>query len=220
MRSVIMTCLCAALVAGPALAADPDKPATPEKPVTQRDVSAVDVATTPVTDLNLKKDEIPALLLAAQERPYTLSGLSRCPQIAAAVSELNAVLGDDIDLPQDSKRRVSTGRVAQSVVGSLIPFRGVIREISGANQQERMFQAAIQAGFARRSFLKGYGTARGCRYPARSATLEVYNQRASELHGEPAPPAQAASQPARESAFAETDTNSVPRPVVQRVSVN
>ena len=64
---------------------------------------------------------------------------------------------------------MSAGRVAQAAVGSFIPFRGLIREISGANEQERKIQAAVQAGVARRAYLKGVGEARGCRYPARSA---------------------------------------------------
>ena len=40
----------------------------------------------------------------------------------------------------------TVGSVAKSVVGALIPFRGVIREISGANKHEREFQDAIMAG--------------------------------------------------------------------------
>jgi hypothetical protein len=38
-------------------------------------------------------------------------------------------------------------------------------------------QAAIDAGIARRAFLKGYGQARGCRYPARAVTLAEWNAR-------------------------------------------
>lgn len=211
MRVVIAACLPAFLLAAPALAGEPDKP------VTERDVSAADVATTPVTDLNLKKEDVPPLLIAAQERPYSLAGLARCPQIAAAVGELDEVLGDDIDLPQEDSRRMSAGRVAQSVVGAFIPFRGVIRELSGANKQERLLQAAIQAGIARRSFLKGYGTARGCRYPARAATLDVYNQRMADLRGEPAPSSRAPEQPAVER-VSQRSPRYVSQPVVQRTS--
>jgi hypothetical protein len=83
------------------------------------------------------------------------------------------VLGDDIDMPQADGQRTSPGRMAQSVVGSFIPFRGVIREISGANEHDRKLQTAILAGVARRSFLKGTGQAKGCRYPARAAAVAV-----------------------------------------------
>jgi hypothetical protein len=145
----------------------------PDKPITDRDVGAKDVALTPLSDLNLRKGEIPPLLISAQEDPYTLSGLARCSQLASAIGELDAMLGDDIDVAQAKGRAISAGRVAQSVAGSFIPFRGVIRELSGANAQERKIQAAIFAGTARRSFLKGIGQQRGCRYPARSATAQV-----------------------------------------------
>lgn len=163
------------LCAAPAFATAQDKPAElktaqPDKPITDRDVSATDVVATPLDDLNLRKEDLPALLIAAQDRPYDLTGLRRCPQIAAAVGELDAVLGDDIDMPRDGKSDMSAGRVAKEAVASFIPFRGLIRELSGANGQERKLQVAIYAGTARRSFLKGVGEARGCSYPARSAT--------------------------------------------------
>ncbi len=149
--------------------AKPAEAKEPDKPVADRSPSMGDAVATPASDLNLKKDTIPPLLLTAQERPYTLVGLRRCPEIAAAVGELDAVLGPDIDLPAEARNRVTAGRVAQAAVGSFIPFRGLIREISGANEQERKIQAAVQAGVARRAYLKGVGEARGCRYPARSA---------------------------------------------------
>ena len=155
--------------AATAQATKPPEAKEPEKPVTDREPSMVDAVTTPASDLNLKKDTIPPLLLAAQERPYRLGGLRRCSEISAAVIELNGVLGPDIDLPIDPKTGVTAGRVAQAAVGSFIPFRGLIREISGANEQERKIQVAVQAGFARRAYLKGVGEARGCRYPARAA---------------------------------------------------
>lgn len=167
-----------ALAALPALAAEPDKP------VTKKDVTAGDVAATPVTDLNLRKGELPPLLIAATQRPYTLSGLGDCQQLASAIGELDAVLGDDLDVPQLGERRTTPGRVAQSVVGSFIPFRGVIREVSGASSRDKELQAAIWAGIARRSFLKGVGEARGCRYPARSVTPEVFARRMAELEAQ------------------------------------
>lgn len=181
-RLMLASLFTAALAAAPAAAREPDAvDKQPEKPITSRNVDAVDVATTPMTDLNIRKDDIPQLLIDAQANPYNLAGLGRCAQLAATVGEFDAVLGDDLDLPQGAGRRVSAGRVAQSVVGSLIPFRGIVREVSGANAQDRQVQAAIQAGLARRAFLKGVGQERGCRYPARSATREVWEQHAAAI---------------------------------------
>ncbi|WP_206241878.1 hypothetical protein [Novosphingobium terrae] len=139
------------------------------KPVTKDNPNAQQVAETPLTDLNVKKGEIPPVLLRAQQDPYSLAGLKGCPAITNAVSQLNAVLGDDVDIAKAKKRNVGAGHVAQTVVGSFIPFRGIIREVSGASAEERKLQAAIAAGMARRGFLKGVGMTKGCRYPGRPA---------------------------------------------------
>jgi hypothetical protein len=181
--ALLLAPACAALAAaGPALA-EPPAAASAEKdapkPITQRDPTAADVVATPVTDLNLKKNEIPAVLVAAEADPYGLPA-GRCPGLTAAIRELDAVLGDDVDIAQASRGRMSAGKVAQSVVGSFIPFRGLIREVSGANEQQRRLQSAINAGMARRSFLKGVGLQRGCAWPARSATPEMLAQIARE----------------------------------------
>jgi hypothetical protein len=171
MRRALMFPLALALLASPAIAAEPVKPAAP------KDISVGDVAATPAVDLNLKHTDIPPLLTAALEEPYSLTGLGSCGRLSAAIGELDAVLGDDVDMPAEDGKRVRPGQVARSVVRGFIPFGGVIREISGANSHERQLQTAIAAGVARRSFLKGTGQARGCAYPARSATASMAVQR-------------------------------------------
>lgn len=184
MRGFILTATAVAMLAtSPAMARD-DEDDKERDPITERDPSAVDVAATPVTDLNLRKDEIPQMLIDAQDKPYDLQGLRTCRQIIAEVRELDTMLGDDIDLPQDARRTISATRVAQSVVGSFIPFRGIIREISGANDQKRKVEAAVQAGLARRGFLKGVGQGKGCGYPGRPAPDDVIEQRRKEIAAE------------------------------------
>ena len=78
-----------------------------------------------------------------------------------------------MDLVEDDRDRISWGRVATSAVGSFIPFRSVLRELSGAADHKRDFEAAIYAGAVRRGFLKGLGQQRGCAYPARPAQARV-----------------------------------------------
>lgn len=180
MRYVIPAIVAFALTALPVAARDQDKP------ITDQSVSAVDVAATPVNDLNLRKTEIPALLIRAQEAPYSLAGLRSCPQIASAVGEIDAVLGDDIDLPQSASNKLNAGKVAQSVVANFIPFRGIIRELSGANNSDRRVQNAVYAGTARRAFLKGVGMQRGCRYPARPAGTAQLSMRPDPAVAKPA----------------------------------
>lgn len=129
------------------------------------------VATTPLRDLNVQKEGIPPVLEAAALNPYATEGLSDCAFLVAAVRELDDVLGSDFDIERDKRTGLTAGMVAQSAVGSLIPFRGIIREVSGAAQAERELQIAVLAGTTRRGFLKALGLQRGCSWPARPATV-------------------------------------------------
>ncbi len=142
-----------------------------DAPVTDDGVDAMEVASTPITDLNLNSDDIPEILLSAQADPY--ARLNGCSSIMLEVSSLDRVLGKDYDIADWKKRELHAGRIAQSVLGSFIPFRGVIREVSGANDHERKLRDAISAGYMRRAYLKGLGEATGCHYPARPATEEI-----------------------------------------------
>ena len=96
---------------------------------------------------------------------------------------LDAVLGADLDTPQTPVNRslIDRGAVAatqaatQQVRGaaeSVVPFRGWVRYLSGAERYSREVVAAIAAGTVRRSYLKGMGHVRGCRPPAAPATHE------------------------------------------------
>ena len=148
--------------------------ATAQTVVAPPNVKVGDIATSPLETLNIKKDEIPPILNAAREGTYDLAGLRSCRAIGAEVVQLDAVLGPDIDIATEKtrgeKRGNTVGRMAKSVISSFIPFGGVVREVTGAAGRERQWQVALYAGASRRAFLKGYGQARGCRYPARAAT--------------------------------------------------
>lgn len=162
LRFALLPCTCAIAL-----------PAIGQTAVSQDQVTVGDVVTSPLSDLNIKKDEVPAVLVTAREKPYSLGGMGRCPAISSEIAQLDAVLGDDIDIARDDGgSNISVGNVAKSLVRSLIPFGGVIRELSGANAQERKWNEAIYAGSVRRAFLKGVGQQRGCKYPARTASAK------------------------------------------------
>lgn len=129
--------------------------------------NAKDVARTPLTDLNIGTDEIPQVLLTAEADPYSIEGLETCNDIVAQIAPIDQILGPDYDIAEDKGDGLSKGKAAQSVVGSFIPFRGVVREVSGAAGDERKLRSAIAGGMVRRGFLKGLGLQRGCSYPAR-----------------------------------------------------
>ena len=115
--------------------------------------------------------EMPQKLKDIQDAPYSMSGLRGCAAIIKEVRELNAVLGPDVNETVDKslakKREETAGRVAGSAVGSIIPFGGLIGEVTGANAERRRYNTAVYAGTVRRGFLKGVGLQRGCKAPAR-----------------------------------------------------
>lgn len=141
--------------------------------VTDDTVTARDVALAPLQDLNLRKDPIPATLIKAAEDPYGNPGLDKCPQIQREIADLDAVLGEDFDTAEQAERKLTPGKVALGLVTGLIPYRGVIRQISGAADHEHKFKQAISAGLMRRAYLKGLGEAKKCGYPARPMPKEM-----------------------------------------------
>lgn len=166
---ILFASTCLTLVAAPALG---------QTAVAPENVKAQDVAMSPLSDLNVRKRDVPAVLEAAMAKPYDLGGVKSCKGLTTAILDLDAALGDDIDVATGEKSDMenagnTAGAIAKSVIGSFVPFRGVIREISGANAQDRMWNRALYAGTARRAFLKGMGEQRGCAWPARSATPAV-----------------------------------------------
>lgn len=127
-----------------------------------------EVAKTPLRDLNIDPPDIPEVLQRAAEAPYDMAQITSCNTIVADIAALDTVLGADYDIAaDDGNDRLSEGRIAQSVVGSILPFRGILREVTGAASNDRAFRAAYTAGMVRRGFLKGLGLERGCKYPAR-----------------------------------------------------
>lgn len=135
-------------------------------------------ATAPLEDLNLRRTEIPMVLLEAQANPYDMRGLNRCPAIAAAVRRLDDALGPDLDEPpppegyalrseqaSDIAARATLGAIRDTAT-DILPMRNWVRRLSGAEQHSEAVRAAVRAGQQRRAFLKGMGMQRNCAPPA------------------------------------------------------
>lgn len=127
---------------------------------------AVEIGSQPTRDVGITRRDIPPILEKAHDNPYSLKGLKTCKQLAAEVTALNEVLGPDYIVGNEVKES-RAGRLAaasgRTVVNSIIPFRGLVREISGAAPAERRLNAAIDAGYARRGFIRGVHVKQGCR---------------------------------------------------------
>lgn len=136
-------------------------------------------ATTPLSDLNIVRADIPPILEQAKKAPYGLSGDLSCDALSTQIHHLDEVLGADLDTPVSATNPSLIERGADamgnSAIGALqrtaegvVPFRGWIRTLSGAERYSKHVAAAIAAGTARRAFLKGYGVAHGCSWSAPS----------------------------------------------------
>ena len=176
MRRLILTAALSLLLAGPVLAQDrPD--ARHDRGETQTRPNLRDAITAPLDDLNLKHINIPDVLKRALAGPYDMDGLTRCEAIAGEVGRLNEALGPDLDeAPAPDKR--TRGQKAKQAVGdaavgavadktrSLLPFRGWVRKLSGAERRDKRVAEAISAGKIRRGYLKGAGMRMNCAPPA------------------------------------------------------
>ena len=177
MRQIAIATIIGLCVAG--------SPALAQTAVAPENVRAEDVAMSPLSDLNVRKRDMPVVLEMAMSKPYDLAGIKSCKGLITAIMDLDGALGDDIDVATGEKSDMEkagngAGAIAKSVLGSFIPFRGIIREVSGANAQEKLWDRALYAGIARRAFLKGMGEQRGCAWPARSATPAVLARLATQ----------------------------------------
>jgi len=151
-----------------AFAATAPKPAPPE---TSKE-KAKGVITQPLNDLNVAQPDIPAILLRAKTAPYEVPAGGDCKAFNSEIADLDKALGPDLDLATGEDKSVSkkvsdmTFDLARGAVSGLIPFRGVVRYVTGAEKRARAINEALIAGTVRRSYLKGYGEMLGCEYPA------------------------------------------------------
>lgn len=136
-----------------------------------------DAATTPLADLNLVQQKIPSVLQGALKAPYALPPHKTCPELSSEVRMLDAALGADLDTPPTISNPGLIERGSNAVGGaandalhgaaeSLVPFRGWVRKLDGAERHSKEVAAAISAGAVRRAYLKGVGQELGCLPPA------------------------------------------------------
>ena len=138
-----------------------------------------DAATGTLEDLNIKKKEIPPLLQALLENPYAPPKPMECQSIRKEMAQLDALLGqspaykkhgsgimtaslDNVEIP-DTDELVDTGKemAHDGLMGfirsqtEILPFRSIIRAITGADQHAKDVALAYQIGQLRRAYLRG-----------------------------------------------------------------
>lgn len=129
--------------------------------------------TSPLSDLNIGNDDIPKILVNAKTQLYNLPENTTCSNLESEIDNLDAVLGLDLDEKENEgkpgfvKKGKNLARKAaistiKRTVQDAIPYRNWIRKLSGAEKHDRKVAESIEAGKARRSFLKGYAVGAGC----------------------------------------------------------
>ncbi len=140
--------------------------------VSQTRAGLTDAALSPLEDLNLRKDEVPEVL-AAISNPYKVDHTASCADIASEIATLDGVLPPDWDEvseeEQASLSELAADTASDGVLGvvasearGLIPYRGWVRRLSGANSHEKKLRAAFDRGRARRTYLKAIGRTKNC----------------------------------------------------------
>lgn len=169
MRSQIAACLALALLAGSATAQDSERVQT-TKDANQENLAGAVQA--PLRDVNVVRTKVPPVLLEAMADPYGRPQRPTCVQIAGLIRPIDEALGPDLDtIAAEKKSNVEKGKTTAmgavaGLASDMIPFRGFVRKLSGAEQHDEFVQAAIIAGNVRRAYLKGLGESRGCAAPA------------------------------------------------------
>ena len=135
---------------------------------------ATDILGQPARDVGLFEPDVPEALQRASRDPYGLGPAWSCADIDSEIAQLDESLGPEPPGGEPAKEN-RVGKVAEAggraVVNSLIPFRTVVREVSGAAPAQRRFQAAVDVGHERRGFLLGVYRARNCEPVASTAPV-------------------------------------------------
>ena len=178
MRSLVLLAVAVPVLAACASNSEPP----PQKIQTTSDANKDGItgaAQAPLRDMNIVRTKIPPVLLEAMADPYARPPGKKisCDTLIMMVAPLDLALGEDVDRrpPEDdedlldrSKRMAGSaafGAMA-SAAQDLIPMRGWVRKLSGAEKHDKLVQHAVASGAIRRAYLKGLGEARGCNPPA------------------------------------------------------
>jgi hypothetical protein len=147
---------------------------------------AIEAATGPLQDLNIRRQEIPPLLVKAAMNPYARAKKIKCADIQTEITQLDELLGPDvqpksitlassdgglvdnltnlgnIEAPETMSLAEGAGSLAKEALMStirsktnILPFRGIVRSITGASRHQKKLTAAYEAGKLRRAYLKG-----------------------------------------------------------------
>lgn len=136
---------------------------TGEQPAPKRTDAVGGAVSQPFKDLGVIRPAIPDVLATAASTPYALNEPVDCAVLTGEVASLDTALGPDVNAGAAGERNVAEGLALDAFQGALsLPFRGVIRKLTGADRRDRLQVAAVLAGMVRRGYLKGVIRGAGC----------------------------------------------------------
>lgn len=219
-----MRCLVPLAVVVPLLAACASKSEPPPQKIqTTSDANKDGItgaAGAPLRDMNLLRTKIPPVLLEAMADPYARPPGKKisCEILISMVAPLDLALGEDVDRrpPEENEDLMDRGKrmagsaafgAMASAAQDLIPMRGWVRKLSGAEKHDKLVQSAMASGAIRRAYLKGLGEARGCDPPATPQHLAkpaapIVEKRFPWMKDEPAADTPVVDAPAADGAVA------------------
>lgn len=175
MRLIHLTALPFTLALAACVSTKVDKDGTIQTPAEANRDGLAGAVSAPLRDVNVLRTKIPAILLTALAEPYARPQDLGCAGLLAEVGSLNEALGPDLDAQGSSENNklISREKAEHAALGmvadtaqDVIPFRGWVRKLTGAERHDRLVTRSINAGQVRRAYLKGLGEARGCNPPA------------------------------------------------------
>jgi hypothetical protein len=171
LSAVACLAACASRNERPSAAEPPAQRKSAEERMDQARRGMADAAIAPLKDVGLVRPNVP-LTLQELRYPYDVTALGgSCVHVSYELGRLDAALGAESYQPR-AKVKLSERGMDEATEGAsdlmrdattgVIPFRGVVRNVSGAEKAARDAARARQLGELRRSFLRGYGSALGC----------------------------------------------------------
>lgn len=115
------------------------------------------------TGLGLRGPDISELLKTIAVAPYVPPDPMDCAGLDKEIAGLDQVLGPDVDVkevPEDRGQQMQ--KAAGDALVGMVPYRGVVRWMTGAGGLEHERARAVLAAAARRGFLKGLRLAHAC----------------------------------------------------------
>lgn len=147
--------LALSLSAAAARAAEPPRPASEGRTIGG-------AFARPIRDLNLLREKVPTALAEAGKSPY--GPPADCAAVEAEIAALSEALGPDVD----ASAMGGNGNPGEALVATAVrstfslPYRSVVRRLTGAEKRDQAFRQAVLAGMVRRGYLKGVRSQMAC----------------------------------------------------------